>query len=158
VLLLSDGMTSVSTALNNESCAPVPTPTGSFRQVQGLVLRGRRRKQRTRTYRTQRQLPRIPSCQATCRTPLLFRPNPNALPLAGKRRVNKFVSQICTLRLAHVVYGQRKRLKTKNSSQSIMPRDKSDLSTFVYVLKLVRRESFGRMSSQEESVVDEHFE
>jgi uncharacterized protein YciI len=39
-----------------------------------------------------------------------------------------------------------------------MPRDESNLSIFVYVLKLVRRESFGRMSSQEEAVVDEHFE
>jgi uncharacterized protein YciI len=58
----------------------------------------------------------------------------------------------------YVVQGQRKRLKTKNSSQSIMPRDKSDLSTFVYVLKLARLESFGKMSSQEEAVVDEHFE
>jgi uncharacterized protein YciI len=33
-----------------------------------------------------------------------------------------------------------------------------DLSTFVYVLKLVRPESFGRMSPQEELVVDQHFE
>jgi uncharacterized protein YciI len=38
-----------------------------------------------------------------------------------------------------------------------MPRDKSNLSTFVYVLKLARRESFGRMSSQEQAVVNEHF-
>ena len=33
-----------------------------------------------------------------------------------------------------------------------------DLFTFVYVLKLVRPESLGRMSPQEEALVDEHFE
>jgi uncharacterized protein YciI len=39
-----------------------------------------------------------------------------------------------------------------------MPRERSDLSTFIYVLKRVRRESLERMSSEEKEVVDEHFE
>jgi uncharacterized protein YciI len=34
----------------------------------------------------------------------------------------------------------------------------SDASTFAYVLRLIRRESFGKFSSQEEKIVDEHFE
>jgi uncharacterized protein YciI len=34
----------------------------------------------------------------------------------------------------------------------------SDASTFAYVLRLIRRESFGNLSSQEEKIVDEHFE
>jgi len=51
-----------------------------------------------------------------------------------------------------------RKLKTKNSLRSIIPRDKSDLSTFIYVLRRVRHESLERMSSQEAAVVDEHFE
>ena len=34
----------------------------------------------------------------------------------------------------------------------------SDLSTFIYVLRLVRPEPVGSLSSQEEAVVSEHFE
>ena len=39
-----------------------------------------------------------------------------------------------------------------------MPRDKSDLSTFIYVLRRVRHEPLERMSSQEKTIVDEHFD
>lgn len=34
----------------------------------------------------------------------------------------------------------------------------SEAFTFVYVLRLVKPESLGRMSSRDETVVDEHFE
>jgi uncharacterized protein YciI len=53
---------------------------------------------------------------------------------------------------------ERARLKTKNSLESIMPENKGDLPTFVYVLRRVSHESLEKMSSQEEAVVDEHFE
>jgi len=34
----------------------------------------------------------------------------------------------------------------------------SDVSTFVYVLRLVRQDSFGKFTSKEENAIDEHFE
>jgi len=46
----------------------------------------------------------------------------------------------------------RDRINPKKGNQM------SEALTFVYVLRLVKPESLGRMSSHEETIVDEHFE